>query len=213
MYSHAGGSFTAIKAIDNFNIRNNDALWEPNFFWREPRSYAPHNLFTSAELLEKALFHWAKEDPPSYISWNFADTVEQRAIDAIGLNVTIHFGGSSDVAYRYQANKHYYERWNGGVLQTDAVNGEVLSARNVVIQKVGEGQYLPEKGRVNWPVTGEGEAIVYRDGVRTHGRWQKADRTSRTMFVDNDGNPIMFVRGNTWIDIVPPHIAITFDEK
>lgn len=213
MFSHAGGSFTAALAIPRFGIRNNDALWEPGFFWRDPHAAAPHNLFTSSELLDKALFHWRAEPAPSFTPWYFVDALPpQGEQDTTGEHVTIRFGGASayDVEYRYVPAKKYYERWNGGTLQTDAVNGEIISARNVVIQKVGVGDYIEGKGRVNWPVTGEGEVIVYREGRKTVGRWKKMDRQARTEFLDDHGNPLPLVRGNTWVEIVPPHIVIDF---
>lgn len=212
-YIHAGGSFTALQALPRFGMRFIDALREPGYFWRDSSKYSPHNLFTSTDNLYAAVddHSWNKEDSPSYTEWNFVDTadVEQPASEGSMRNIVrVLFGGSYNVEFRYSADHSFYERWNGGVLQHDAVNGEVITARNVVIQHVGAGIYIEGKGRVNWPVAGEGTVEIYHSGQKFTGTWRKESRTGRTEFLDVQGNLIPMARGNTWVEVVPAHISV-----
>jgi hypothetical protein len=202
-YAHAGGSYTAMLAIPRFNMRNIDALYESKYFWRDNNKYSPHNLFTNSENLYAAIsdgHSWT--DEPVYAVWNFVDDASLPAGETAN-EVSIEFGGSYNVQYTYNADAKYYERSNGGVLQTDANTGNTLTARNVVIESVPEGIYIEGKGRVNFDVTGEGDVYIFRNGVLTKGKWKKADRLDRTRYYDEAGNEIPMARGNTWVEIVP----------
>lgn len=211
-YLHAGGSFTALQALDNFGLRDLDGLIESRYVWRDPAKYAPHNLFTSGENLRQAISDhgWDKEAAPSYDSWNFVDPVDQT-VGTPAARIQIGFGGSYDVEYRYRETEQVYERWNGGVLHTDANTGEAILVKNVVLQEVAEGTDIEGKGRVNWPVTGEGAVHIFHGGQEFVGRWQKPDRLARTQFFADDGTLLPLWRGNTWVEIVPPHIAFTIE--
>lgn len=202
-YAHAGGSFTAMQAIPRFDMRNIDALYESKYFWRDSNKYSPHNLFTNSENLYTAIsdgHSWT--DEPVYAVWNFVDDANLPAGETAN-EVNIAFGGSYDVQYVYNTEGKYYERSNGGVVQTDANTGNTLTTRNIVIEAVPEGIYIEGKGRVNFAVTGEGDVYVFRNGVLTKGKWRKADRLDRTRYYDESGNEIALARGNTWVEIVP----------
>lgn len=202
-YAHAGGSYTALQAIPNFDMRDLDGLREPKWFWRDNRKYSPHNLFTSTDNLYEAIktgHSWT--DAPTYAVWNFVD--DKKITDGETANeINILFGGSYNVTYNYSAELAAYERINGGVAHTDANTGKTLTARNVIVQKVPPGDYIEGKGRVNFSVTGEGEVYIFRLDKMEKGTWKKVDRLARTQFFDASGKEIALVRGTSWVEIVP----------
>ena len=51
-------------------------------------------------------------------------------------------------------------------------------------------------------LTGEGQAIVFQDGVAIEGSWEKPSPTERTRFYDAAGNEIAFNRGQTWVEVL-----------
>lgn len=209
-YVHAGGSYTAITALPELGLKHIDALMEGDYFERVDGKVAPHDLFTSSEKLFQAIedHSWAgEENEPSYESWVFEDEPSNES-EEDATSVKIGYGGSYDVEYVYNEENNNYERYNGGELQSDDVTGETLTTKNVIIEHVGEGIPLPEKGRINWVVTGEGDVEIYRGGKKIIGKWMKPDRLSRTTFVDENGDPIELERGNTWVDIVPPEVIV-----
>ncbi len=217
-YVHAGGSDTALAALENLRLRRVDALIEYRYFWRDSGFFAPHNLFTSTDNLNAAVDNhgWTREEAPSFTPWTFQEPIEESqrasADSALGVStVKIGFGRSYDVEYTYNAEQNTFERKNGGVIQTDAVNGEVISAKNVIVQHVGDGIPIAGKGRINWPVTGEGAVEVFHDGQVYTGRWKKDNRSSRTLFFTDHGQPLPLVQGNTWVEIVPPHITVEYE--
>jgi hypothetical protein len=202
-YAHAGGSYTAMQAIPNFEMRDLDGLREPQWFWRDSSKYSPHNLFTSTDNLYTAIkdgHSWT--DAPTYEVWSFVDD-EKISVGETATEVNILFGGSYNVTYTYNAELAAYERTNGGVAHTDVNTGKTLAARNVIMQKVPAGDFIEGKGRINFSVTGEGEVYIARLGQLEKGTWKKADRLSRTQFFDAAGKEIKLARGTSWVEIVP----------
>lgn len=132
-------------------------------------------------------------------------TIDENAVSEL----TIAFGGSYDSKYVYNTETTVYERYNGGYLQTDATNGEILATKNIVVQYVEAGIPIQGKGRINWPVTGVGPVDIFHEGRKYSGTWKKTDRESRTQYYFDNGDEIPLLPGNTWVTIVPPHIGVT----
>lgn len=208
MYTHAGGSFTSMLALQEQGYKDLDALREYTYFWRDPNKPNPHDLFTKTENLYQAVVDHTWEDEPTYDPWLFTDetpATERLAFGQEGYaqEVNIYIGGAYDVKYKYNSENNYYERWNGGVEHIDANTGEILKVNNIIIEKVPPGWIIEGKGRINFDVTGEGEAHIFRQGEHIQGTWKKDDRLVRTKYYDANGNEIEFVRGNSWVHIVP----------
>jgi len=71
--------------------------------------------------------------------------------------------------------------------------------------------YLPEKGRLDLNLTGEGRALIFRDGDAIENvTWKKASRTGRTTFHNEDDDQIDLVRGSTWVHVVPGDRSVEF---
>lgn len=213
-YTHAGGSYTAMLALQELELRDIDALRESQFFSRHTDKFAPHNLFaTGTSLRESLAAHgWDTEEQQAFAMWKFSDalsdTEESIALLEDAPMVEILYGGAYDAKFQYSQKRKAYERYSGGEIQVDANTNEGIAVKNVVVQFIEDGSEIEGKGRINWPVTGEGTVEVFRDGKRTVGTWKKADRLSRTEYFDVNGNPIEMIAGNTWIEIVPPHITV-----
>lgn len=205
-YAHAGGSPEALGAIDGLGIKDMNALTgDSRFFWRDTSRYAPHNLFTSWELLTTALGEKDFEDEvPDFMAWNFKDEKLPEERTSEEKQVKIFFSKPSyDVEWNYNKDNNYYTRINGGELQHDAGNDETLSAKNIIVQIVPPLIAAGEKGRVNFNVTGEGLAYIFRDGEIIEGTWQKEDRLARTIYYDGNKEEVELIRGNTWVEILP----------
>ena len=50
---------------------------------------------------------------------------------------------------------------------------------------------------------GTGKAVVFKDGKRINGTWEKDSRTARTIIKDASGNELKFDRGLIWFEILP----------
>lgn len=215
LYGHAGGSPEALQSIADMHLHDLSALGtDARFFKRDPSRAAPHNLFSYDNLLafvrrDKNL----PDDSANYESWTFKDDIKPTTEPAIEKTVDVDFGSSAlySVHYVYNYVGNNYERWNGGELQHDANDNSILTTKNIVIQIVPAAINAGDKGRVNFPVTGEGKVYVVRDGEVIEGVWKKVDRVSRTQFYDATGKPITLNRGTTWVEIVPIGGKVTYN--
>lgn len=215
LYGHAGGSPEALQSISDMKLPDLSALGtDARFFKRDNGRASPHNLFSHDNLL--AFVRRDKNLPDgsaNYQSWNFKNDDKPITEPASEKDVDIDFGSSVlyGVHYVYNYVGNNYERWNGEELQHDANDNTILTTKNIVIQMVPAAISAGDKGRVNFPVTGEGKVYVVRDGAVTEGVWKKADRLSRTQFYDSAGNSIALNRGTTWVEIVPVGGKVTYN--
>ncbi len=215
-YAHAGGSFTALLALRERDFRDVDALRERGFY-RRAGKIAPHDLFVRWDDLQKlAAGHEWREKSPEYEAWNFADALPEAERPMEGspdraVSVKVDFGGSYNLEYRYISETNTYERWNGNTPLREELDNTIITADNIVIYRVGSGDAIEGKGRINWPVTTPdgGDVEIINNGKVTKGRWKKSSDKERVQFVDADGKDIALTRGNTWVEVVPEHITAT----
>lgn len=214
LYGHAGGSPEAMQAIAGLQLRDLSALaGDSQYFFRDTNRIAPHNLFTSSDLLRLALRDKNLTDVVSdYNTWLFKTDAKPITAPPVDSGISIDFGSGPlyQVTFVYDYATNTYQRYNGGELQVDANDNTTLTAHNVIVQIVPPPIAAGDEGRVNFSVTGEGKAYVARDGVVLEGKWRKTDRLSRTEFVDSQGQTIPINRGNTWVEIVPDSGVVTY---
>lgn len=213
LYMHCGGSNESLGAIGTGGIKDIDQITGGSrFFWRDKNRYAPHNLFTSSKLLDAAVLDSKlKDQKPAYESWKFKDdkSLEERTSD--NKFIKINFSSASWlVEYSYDRENNQYLKSMAGKSHNDKVTGKQLTARNVVIQYVSS-RVTDAKGRLHMDAIGEGKALVFRDGEAIEGTWKKESREARTKFYNKDGKEIEFVRGQTWIEIVPPDRPVEYN--
>jgi hypothetical protein len=146
----------------------------------------------------------------NFISYKFID---DKAGSATATDISFYFWKGKtdyDVEWKYDATNNQYLRFNGGKEHIDLVTGKQLAAKDVVIL------FAKEKGPVDrnlhmfYTTIGTGNTIVFQNGVAIKGTWTKKTRTDRTIFTDEKGKEISFVRGPIWIEIVPAGNPVTY---
>ena len=101
-------------------------------------------------------------------------------------------------------------RFNGGKASTDLENKAQLSASNVVIFFAKETGPVDRNLHMFYTTTGTGKALVFQNGDVIEGTWSKADRESRTKFLDSKSKEISLVRGQTWVEVLPAANTIKY---
>jgi len=112
-----------------------------------------------------------------------------------------------NVVWDYDPTTNSYKRTLGGVSHWDALTDEQLAAKVVIIQEV-PAQPLGEK-TLQMQTVGTGKAMIFQDGQRVDGSWEKAKQTSRTIFRDANNKEIRYNPGQRWITIVTPGTTVT----
>ncbi len=116
-----------------------------------------------------------------------------------------------DVIWKYDETGNKYKRSNGGKEFTDfEYNNKQVEAKNVVIQFVKERGPVDKEFHMNYDVVGKGDILLFNNGTVTKGTWKKEGITSRTLFFDEKGKEISFVKGAIWIEAVPTGSKISY---
>lgn len=210
LYAHAGGSPQALAAISGLNIISINQIGGAHaYYWRDITKSAPHNLYTSSELLARALRDYDLEKDSSFSGWEFKDDASLSERPSEDKFVRIDFSTYSyEVEWNYDRESNSYLRSNGGEAQIDKNNDKQVSAKNVIVQKTDTG-ILDNEARLDIKTDGEGDAIVFQDGQAVTGTWKKDN--NRTRFYDVNDEEIELNAGQTWIEVVPTDRQVEYN--
>ncbi|KKW36458.1 MAG: hypothetical protein UY82_C0024G0007 [Candidatus Uhrbacteria bacterium GW2011_GWC2_53_7] len=143
VYAHVGGSPAALALLQADDTIDIDEFANEWFFWRadEMRS-APHNVYTSLDLLGDALERFESRfgaEDNAWDSWTFKEDAEARALGGTVVasvpSVTIDFADEPYVIeWRYRAGENVYRRFQGGELH-EMEDGALIDANNIVVME------------------------------------------------------------------------------
>ncbi|TET55307.1 MAG: DUF3048 domain-containing protein [Anaerolineales bacterium] len=114
-----------------------------------------------------------------------------------------------DVEWRYDEDSGRYERWSDGDVHTDYLDGEQLSAANVIVLYVPhwETDIMEDQHNnvysLEYAIWNSNIAIIFRDGMRYDGYWQRWERTDMLTVTDEDGAVIPLKVGNSFYQVIP----------
>lgn len=162
---------------------------------------APHNLFATRDSLQELLD--GKQLP--LVRWPPYDVgvspMSGTSATVIRLNF---FAAAHNVRYEYNAARRAYVRTNGGIVSA-------LAPRNVVIAELPIVD-IGEHGRLTIPTTGEGPALLFRDGRMERGTWRNDIRGKTVSIVRADGTPLLLAPGPTWFTALPTLDRVTWEQ-
>lgn len=210
---HAGGSPQSLAEVVAQGVINIDQTdGDEGYFWRDGSKEAPHNLYTNAELIAYGLRDKGALFTDDQVEeWNFRrDDQVGIAISGEGVReVDVHFSTEEyRASFVYNPVMQTYERLTAGEVHFDQNTGNQLAPKNVVLQYVEEPE-VNEDGVRQYNLFGEGRMQFFSQGVMQEGRWIKEEAGARTQFVDEEGNSLYFLPGQTWISIVNPDMEVS----
>ncbi|MBU4452814.1 DUF3048 domain-containing protein [Patescibacteria group bacterium] len=201
IYAHVGGSPEALELIKNtFNTFDLNQFWNADYFYRQNSTrYAPHNVYTSSQLLSQAMDdQFGDLENPEYDLWKFAPDAPTSNPKSITIDWTE--GTTYDIGWMYQAQTNNYLRMQGSRTMK-MEDGAVIETNNVAIIST-DIRIIDNEGRRSIVTTGEGDALIVQNGEVFLARWKKDDHDDRLKFYTSDGYEISFNAGKTWIEIV-----------
>ncbi|MBN1778907.1 MAG: DUF3048 domain-containing protein [Candidatus Buchananbacteria bacterium] len=200
VYLHSGGSPEALsilkQADDLYNLDEISA--NGIYFWRNYQRVAPHNLYTSADLVNRAVSAKGIATTTDILAWQFKNDspVDQPTDQDILVDLSTDDNYNPTFHYNQQTND--YTRYiNGQVDKT--TDGVFLKTKNLVLQYVRH-RVIDDYGRLSVDLDSGGRADVYQDGVKIEGSWRKVD--GRTYFYNQQNEEVKFNRGKIWIGLV-----------
>lgn len=208
--AHAGGNVDALDLVRTLGVKDLDGLniGAPTFYRTRDRS-APHNLYSSTQLLDSIQAKYGFKSNPF--------TPTPRKLEAAGnaTNPQIHIEFSYagyQVDYQYDAKTNDYTRSMAGAPHIDISTGNQIRVKNVVVQYTPTSYGYTRIGQqaVFMKTIGSGKTIVFRDGTAVVGTWQKTARTNRSELIDATGQPIPLNPGNTWYAVLPTDKIVSY---
>lgn len=225
IFAHAGASGGVIWVLEhetNFP-RLDETRGDPGF-QRGPASNWPYNTFTSTSVLWQIAQEQGWQEPMGRPSLLFgpldpATTKEKRD------EIFIPYFADNRISWRWDDESQRYLRFVSGAPQIEATTGEQIKAANVIIisaehkeTSIIEDEYnyvhsleivLNAKDRDGNAVWSK--AFLLRDGYLIPARWIWRWMPHMLELSDEEGNPLPLAVGNSWIEIVPPTLAIESD--
>ncbi len=215
LYAHVGGSPEALDLIDQKSLLDLNEFYNGWYFWRDQSRYAPHNVYTSMELLNEALEDMDKRwgvGEPDYELWKFKEDAEDRPESAAFVSMVFSpvYGTLYEAGWKYDPQTNTYVRYQDGSVQRTE-DGALIRANNVAIIET-DIIVLDEVGRRRISTLGEGDAFLLQDGEVLELGWEKPSGQARLRFVKIEtGEEVAFNAGVTWIEVLPSLDRVTFD--
>jgi hypothetical protein len=208
IFTHVGGSPEALIQLKKDGIKDLDQYFQSQYYWREFKRLAPHNVYTSSALLKKARNDLVRNEIPIYEPWFYKDDLfpsqrpEQQDIE-INFSTPLY-----KVNWQYNKEKNDYLRFqaNQKFLTEDA---QEVRSKNIIIQYTVV-KVIDEIGRRDITTIGQGKALLFLDGKAKEGFWQRTAKDQRTKFLDENSDEIKLNRGPTWIEVVSANTLIGY---
>lgn len=214
IFVHYGGSDKALAEVKSLKIDNVNGMDSPGkVYWRTNKKTAPHNAIVNVEET------WKYIDTRNYRTTTnernvLNYVVEERNIEngTVSNRVNIPYS-TSKVNFRYNAEKKLYERYVGNTLQKDWITGEALVTKNIIITFAKNYTTSEENGYGRQAIENIGTLDGYyiTNGMAEKIKCKKTSRSAKTVYQDLEGNEIEVNDGNTYIQIVPIDLAVTFE--
>lgn len=210
LYVHFGGSDQALNEINNnyYDVINlNGMVYENNYFWRSIYQPAPHNAYSSTDLIKDYISDFNIENQNNIKSYKFNDDKDYLLDfenNFLASSIFIEYGAPSyDVLWKYNEKTNNYERFyskNNPYHDLDSEK-KIIETKNIVIQFV-ETSVIDNIGRKKMVLESDlgGNAILIRDGKYISGKWFRENKKTK-FFVDD--LEYEFTNGKIWVNILP----------
>ncbi len=208
-YAHVGGSTIALSELDSGvhkKLQDINQYFTGDYFYRSEERSAPHNAYTTIELL-RALMEkkdWTGWTPTKLGEFEVTPTDQLQTTTT---NITVKFFQPNYTAsFAYDPSTNSYLRTSGSKPSIDKNNNLQISPMNVVIQYVDD--YVVPLETVNGiglRLEGKGRAVLFNNGKATDGTWQYSN--GQASYINSDGAPQKFVPGQTWIILMPKSLS------
>jgi hypothetical protein len=214
--AHVGGSAPALQLVKQRGAKDLEQFRYGSSYWRATDRFAPHNVYTSFKKLD-ALQNSLGFKTSEFESYARTEN-EEDLLEAIKegtadppkvTNITADFSGALyKVQFKYNQKNNNYLRFLAGTAHKDRETGKQITAKNVVIIRMPTS--IASTGHAVMKTLGNGDCVVFRDGVAIKCKWKKTKPTSQLQLLDADGQPVPLNRGSTWFLVVPTNRPVSY---
>lgn len=218
LFVHAGGSEQAYSDIASKGVNDMDGVrgmdFTNGYFYRDPnrQQYGiEHSMFTTGE---KVVAHTADCGYPATHDANydygltFTDTDKMTAGGEAASTVKVSFSGLKTTNFTYQPDAANYTAEQFGSTYVDGNTGEAVTFKNVVVL-FAETQIIDDYGRRSVDLDGTGDGYFCSNGKYVPITWKHGGTGTKWSYYLEDGTPLDFSVGRSYIGIVSTDSTIT----
>lgn len=199
VFAHAGGSPEALNAVRNRGLPSLDEIYTAgNSFYRVNFRRAPHNLYTSLDMLRTGAEAKGFRQESQIPSFLFKDP-EEEMMGATANWIEIEYSSDYKVSYEYDPESQVYTRYVRGEPHIDMETEEPLQMTNILVLETSH-RVLDNEGRRAIDVLSKGRAYLFQRGKVQEVEWQNIDGVIKPVL---DGREIGWYPGKTWFNIIP----------
>ena len=211
IYCHWGGSEAGYEQIKLDNVKDLDGIFlEGSTYYRnkEVKKRAPHNGYTSYDLLMKAsedknyLDEYTLGRKFSFDNTENLEKINKEMKNIKADNITFDFfPGFYSVNFIYSPEDDSYTLSRNGETVTDEKDGSDVKAKNIILEYASSKVTGP-KLTLTINHIGEGTGKLFTKGRVIDITWEKSDENSPTIYRTADGEEITLNPGLTFIEVM-----------
>ena len=208
IYVHHGRSPQALEDIENYNIDNIEGLYDEDGFWRDKtlnKAYE-HTSFTNIEKINtviKEKGYRTTTDTDLLLNYSAKEIDLSKKENSIKADkISIEYSSYQTTYYEYDEENKVYLRSMDDEPHVDAITGKQYTTKNIITYQV-KNRTIDSTGRQDLDNVGSGEGYYISNGYAVPITWEKASRSSQTVYKYMDGTEIDVNDGVTWIQIQP----------
>lgn len=214
IFVHFGQSKYAKARIENESIKTISGLssYGGQVFYRSSDRQAPHNVYTTDEMLEKGVElskndRNHKDDYTGRLIFNETDVEPENGTDAYKVNIPF----DCKPVFEYNPEDGLYYRSEFGSPHVDIENNKQVAVKNIIIQYVHE-KTISDENHQDLTLSGQGAGYYISDGKAVKISWERKNDKSVTKYYDADGNQVKFNIGKIFYEYVPTDRAVSFGD-
>ena len=212
IYLHAGGSPQAYTVIKQWGVPALDCVngpYEGTLYWRDAARKKSggfeHSVLTSSEkILELLPTYGLRMEHKEGYSYPMSFT--EDAAPTTGLpadTITVKFSDYKTGIFRYDADTGLYYVEQYGKPHVDGNTNEQLAMKNILLVQTDISVIKgDEAGRLSVRTTGTGKGKFACGGMIENITWSKESHSKPMVFKTEDGEPLEFGVGSTYICFV-----------
>lgn len=212
VYTHYGWSPQAQKDIRALKIQNVNGLVNGDAFWDTDKDRGNwQDSFTSKEKVDAQIARLKYRSAPTQtFPFTYADVFAVPATGDAATKVDLTYGKGFTAGYAYNATTCLYERTRNGVAQMERNTGLQVTPRNILVEVVPSAQIAgDEKYRINVATVGKGAGWFITGGKSRKITWEKKARNVQTIYLFEDGSPLVLNPGQMWVEVIPTASCVT----
>lgn len=209
IYVHFGWSPQAESDMKTLGVNNINFLSYNGYTRDKSLGLATeHTAFTTTSKIMDGANHYG------YRTTTDKDTLLDYSVKSIDLSsmegaevankININYSNSRSTQFEYDSVNKVYNRFQNNKVHKDYITGKQYTSKNIITYKVDNYTISgDDKGRQTIDNLGNGTGWYITEGYAIPIKWEKATRSSKTIYKYLDGTEIKVNDGNTYIQIQP----------